>query len=659
MLYDPFQKKAIHAVDQNRSVLVSAPTGAGKTAIAEYVIRRSLERNERVIYTAPIKAISNQKYRDFVVHFGDRIGILTGDVSINSGAPVLIMTTEIYRNQLFENPFRHENTSWIIFDEIHYLDDLERGTVWEEALMFSHPNTRLLALSATAPNIQELADWICEIHGHPVEVIEEPNRPVKLIHQFQCQNEIHADLKSLKSRGYLGRNFWPSARRGSGRKHRFRRGSHHTNQLLRAKPNNTHDLFKMLIKKQQLPCLYFAFGRRRVEELAREHSHLELLNANEKKRNRDEFSHLTRKYGLLHEPSAFEMGNLIEHGIAFHHAGMLPTLKEVVEQFFTQKLIKLIFTTETFALGINMPARTVCFDELKKFYGFGFEHLTTRDYYQMAGRAGRRGIDTVGFVYARVNPHFSPFPQVQRIVEGKMEPIKSQFNASFATLLHLYKRFGDELTKVYARSFHAFRSGAKKRRKAIANIENKLSLLKHMGHIAPEGLTPKGEFASCLYGYELILSELLDTPFMDQLNEAELAVLITAVVYEPRVKEHEKPLPSNLRFLQRQTKRHIEEIQQEEYACNLQPPTKPAYFHLAEATQAWVAGVPFYDLHRHTDIDEGAIIRYFRMTIQILRQLKNTPHVSDKLKKTTQKVIPLINRDIVDAEKLLRINKDE
>src|SRR3989344_995387 len=180
--YDAFQKKSIEAINQGHSVLVSAPTGSGKTAIAEYVIQRALERNERVIYTAPIKAISNQKYRDFTFTYPGKVGILTGDVSIDPDANVLIMTTEIYRNQLFENPERHRNTAWVIFDEVHYLDDYERGTVWEEAIMFSHADTRFLALSATAPNIRQIAQWIESIHHHTITVVEETKRPVELVH---------------------------------------------------------------------------------------------------------------------------------------------------------------------------------------------------------------------------------------------------------------------------------------------------------------------------------------------------------------------------------------------------------------------------------------------------------------------------------------------
>src|SRR3989338_2242555 len=198
MRYDPFQEKSIAAIDLGKSVLVSPPTGAGKTAIAEHAIKKALPRQERVIYTAPIKALSNQKYRDFSGRYGDQVGILTGDVSLNPRAPLIIMTTEIYRNQLFEDPERLKNTTWVIFDEVHYLDDIERGTVWEEAIMFSPGHIRLLALSATAPNIEEVAEWIRSILNHPIEVVIETHRPVPLVHLFQCQGGLFYDPDVLK-----------------------------------------------------------------------------------------------------------------------------------------------------------------------------------------------------------------------------------------------------------------------------------------------------------------------------------------------------------------------------------------------------------------------------------------------------------------------------
>lgn len=661
--YDPFQKKAIEAINQGDSVLVSAPTGSGKTAIAEYAIQQALERNERVIYTAPIKAISNQKYRDFLADFPAKVGILTGDVSIEPVAPVLIMTTEIYRNQLFENPERHRSTAWVIFDEVHYLDDYERGTVWEEAIMFSHPGTRFLALSATAPNIREMARWIESLQNHRITVIEERKRPVELVHYFQCQNEIFNDIEVLKKKGFRNIPPWAHDRPRWRRRHRMRGFE----KDLRLKANSTHDLMRHLIQNKRLPCLYFAFGRKRVEQLAAEHMHLDLLNAEERNSNGTQYDQLMEKYNLGHEPSGVEMGRLVRHGIAYHHAGMLPTLKEVVERLFTAKRIRLIFTTETFALGINMPARTVVFDELRKFYGFGFNDLTTRDYYQMAGRAGRRNIDAVGYVYSRVNPRTTSYAALLRIINGQMEPIRSQFNASYATLLNLYRHLGMRLVEVYPKSFHFHqwnakgtapgrlgRTSAKKQKRGYANIERKLALLRNLGYITDEGLTAKGKFASCIYGYELVLSELLESGFLNHLNVTEVCVLLAALVYEPRKNEHMPRMPTHFHHLERATRRVVRKIHEAESQAQVSPLTKGTHFHLSAAMEAWIKGTEFHHLSRHTDIDEGIIIRYFRMVIQLLRELEQASEATGRLRELSGRALTLINRDIVDAEKLLR-----
>src|SRR3989338_1238744 len=206
---DPFQIEAIHWIEQEHSVLVSAPTGAGKTLIAEKAIEKALSRDEAVIYTAPVKALSNQKYRDFRALYGEqRVGILTGDVSINVDAPIVIMTTEIYRNSLFENLDRIQKVGWVIFDEIHYLDDPERGTVWEEAILFTPPEIRILALSATVPNVSQLAEWIRSVHGRLIEVVEEIKRPVPLHFFFQCQSKVMENMNQLRAEGYLNREDW-------------------------------------------------------------------------------------------------------------------------------------------------------------------------------------------------------------------------------------------------------------------------------------------------------------------------------------------------------------------------------------------------------------------------------------------------------------------
>ena len=642
---DPFQKEAIEWIEKEHSVLVSAPTGAGKTLIAESAIEKALSRNEQVIYTAPIKALSNQKYRDFRAQYGERVGILTGDVSINTQAPILIMTTEIYRNSLFENLDRIRKIGWVIFDEIHYLDDPERGTVWEEALLFTPPEIRILALSATVPNVRELADWIRSVHDRPIAVVEETHRPVPLAFLFQCQGQMFEDMNRLRRLGYFNRDDWKLTNKERRRGYR----------PMRAKPNRLEPLLRHLIDKNRLPAIYFVFGRRRAEFLAWESIHFNFLTEAERKEIVRLYEELLERYDLVNEKSAQDILLLIEQGIAYHHAGMLPTLKEVIEQLFTSRLIKLIFTTETFALGINMPARSVIFDELEKFYGTRFKNLTTRDFYQMAGRAGRRGMDEEGFVYVRIHPQDITYPEVQRILHGKNESIRSQFNAAYATILNLYRELGRDLLEIYPRSFHYYQSARKRRQEGLEAIQRKLALLEEMGHLTDRGLTLKGEFAASIFGYELLLSEMQAEGLLEELDEIKLSVLLSGLVFEPRKGDHILDSNRENSKLLKAAEHYFHIIHRQESKFRIFPYTKPPHFHLARAIEAWMRGETFEKLSRLATADEGELVRYFRMVIQLLRELLNAPHASDNLKSTAERARRLINRDIVDAERQLRV----
>ena len=642
---DPFQEEAIQYIEKEHSVLVSAPTGAGKTLIAESAIAKALSRGESVIYTAPIKALSNQKYRDFRQQYPDLVGILTGDVSINPDASIVVMTTEIYRNSLFENLDRIRKVGWVIFDEVHYLDDPERGTVWEEALIFTPPEIRILALSATVPNIHELSDWIQSVHERPIGVIEELHRPVPLDFLFQCQGKILEDKDRLKREGYFNRDNWSLSNRE--RRRGFR--------PMRAKANRLDQLIKHLVEKDRLPAIYFVFGRRRTEIFSWEAAAFNFLNDSEREKILDLYETLLERYDLVDEKSAQEIRPLIERGIAYHHAGMLPTLKEVVEQLFTSRLVKLIFTTETFALGINMPARSVILDELEKFYGTRFRHLKTRDFYQMAGRAGRRGMDEQGFVYVRIHPNDIPYSEVERILYGKNEPIRSQFNATYATLLNLYRELGHKLVRIYPQSFHYFQSSKKGRREGFDLLERKLDLLEEMGYLDPKGLSEKGEFAASLFGYELLLSEMQAEGILNELDEFRLSTLLSGLVFEPRKGDHPPRLGRPHEKLLKTAQHYAGLIHREESRYRIFPYTKLPHFHLAAAIEAWARGETFDRVMRLTTADEGELVRYFRMVIQLLRELVNAPHASEKLKTAAQKARTLINRDIVDAERQLRV----
>jgi len=623
MIYDRFQQEAIDHINQGHSVIVSAPTGAGKTAIAEHVISTCIQNKIGVVYTAPIKALSNQKFRDFQSQFGENIGILTGDVSLNAEAPVLIMTTEIFRNKILDEPQSLEKYSWVIFDEVHYIDNPERGTVWEESLMLLPGHMKILCLSATIPNINQLAGWIESIHNKPVKRVIEEKRPVPLHFFFQCQNEIVDNVAHLK-------------------------------RLSTGRPNKMASLINYIRQKEGLACIYFVFGRRRAEELALELYSYDFLNKQQKQEILSLYNSLCERFDLKHEKSAQELYHLIQRGIAYHHAGMLPTLKEVVERLFTSKLLKVIFTTETFALGINMPSRSVAFDDLRKYYGRYVRTLKTRDFYQMAGRAGRRGIDKEGFVYCRVNLARINLEEIKRIIYGKPEEVRSQFNTSYATLLNLYEKHKEDLYKIYPLSLHYFQAKKYEQKEALRLLEAKLKLLKELGYIENGSLTQKGQFAKTVYGYELMLSELYAENILEQLDEFGLGILAAASVFEPRKNQHMPHLSKAARKVKRVCEEIHEEIKKKEIKYRIYPVSKPAYFHLSSSIEGWLRGTNFDKILQFTDTDEGEVVRYFRMGIQILREISDAPVSSHLLKEKIKETIRVINRDIVDAEKQLR-----
>ncbi|MCX5687907.1 MAG: DEAD/DEAH box helicase [Candidatus Omnitrophica bacterium] len=625
MIYDQFQEKAINYIKEGYSVIVSAPTGAGKTVIAEYIINDCLVKGTKAIYTAPIKALSNQKFRDFQENFKDHIGILTGDVTINPSASILIMTTEIFRNKVLAEETNLDEYSWIIFDEIHYLDDYERGTVWEESLIFLPPKMKMLALSATIPNIDEFSKWLEAIHKKPLKVVKEDKRPVPLHFFFQCHNKILDKTSHITNSG------------------------HHEH----FKFNKPVSLIKYLFENNKLPCIYFCFSRRHCERLAEEILRFDFLNYDEKQNIKTLYTELRQRFDLLDEKNADIMLPFIEKGIAFHHAGMMPTLKEVIERLFTSRLIKVIFTTETFALGINMPARTVVFNELRKFYGNFYGTLKTRDFYQMAGRAGRRGIDEEGFVYSRINPRYTSVQEVNKVIYGSPEKVESKFNASYATVLNLYSKYKEKLYEIYPLSFHYFQANKHSRQKALDLLYNKVRLLKDLGYIKNNALTKKGDFASKIYGYELSLAELYEKGILENLSEIELGILCVSLVFEPRKTSILPKLTKTSKSLKNITDTVLDNIEKYEKKLKITPISKKYYYHLSPCLEAWIRNESFDNILTHTDSDEGEIIRYFRMAIQILRELMDTP-CSQEFKEKTLKLIRIINRDIIDAEKQLR-----
>jgi len=637
---DKFQKESLKYIQEGASVLISAPTGSGKTLLAEYAIETALQKRNGIIYTAPIKALSNQKYRDFCLLYPDKTGIVTGDVSINSAAPITIMTTEIFRNIIVENPRRVADKEWVIFDEIHYLDDIERGTVWEEALIFLPPHLKILALSATVSNLPEIAAWLRKIHPHPLKVVKETKRPVPLRFYFQFNNKIFLNWKQLR---------------------------HHHNLYLKKKnrtvynykpysPNRLSTLFKYLYERDKLPCIYFSFSRRKCEIFAEELYNYDFLNAQEKKYAIDYYNRLLKIFGLEGNPTAEYLKSLIERGIAFHHAGLLPSTKEILERLFTLKLIKAMFTTETFALGINMPARTVIFDSLQKYYGHWWRSLKTRDFYQMAGRAGRRGIDKEGYVFLKINPSLK-INEVERIIHSAPEKIKSQFKNNYATILNLYSYWQEEIYSIYPSSFHAWQAKEKDRKEALRMLKEKVSLLKYFGYINQDNqLSTKGKLAAKLYNFELIIGEVYSKGLLESLSPLQLCIFAAALAYEPRRGEKEPALSPKTNEIRKTLASYLKTIHKEEKYRRIYPLSKRPYFHLSESIQKWFEGTDFIQLSKHTTIDEGTLVRYLRMSIQILREIKEFPFFRGDFYPKVEMALKRINRDLVNAEEELKHN---
>ena len=439
---DPFQREAIDALEAGQSVLVAAPTGSGKTVVAEHAIAAALARGDdsRVFYTTPIKALSNQKYADLVRRHGtDAVGLLTGDNSVNGDAPVVVMTTEVLRNMIYGASPALERLRFVVLDEVHYLQDAYRGPVWEEVMIHLPPEVRLVCLSATVSNAHELADWIATIRGPTTTVIEH-ERPVELANLFLVGDRESAALTLVPTLvdgrpNPEGERFDVEGRRPGPQRGRPRRRWYTPRRL---------EVVDELIGRELLPAIYFIFSRNACDDAARQvlDAGLRLTTAPERERIAEI---VDQRVAPLSDSDLEVLGYArfragIEAGVAAHHAGMVPPFKEAVEACFVEGLVKVVFATETLALGINMPARTVVIEKLSKFTGDHHELLTPGQYTQITGRAGRRGIDPIGHAVVLWSP-FTSFGQVAGLAASRTFELSSAFRPTYnmaANLVHRY-----------------------------------------------------------------------------------------------------------------------------------------------------------------------------------------------------------------------------
>lgn len=500
---DTFQKEAVYHLENGDSVFVAAHTSAGKTVVAEYAIALAAKHMTKAVYTSPIKALSNQKFRDFRNEFDD-VGILTGDVQIKAEASCLIMTTEILRSMLYRGADLLRDVEFVIFDEVHYVNDLERGVVWEEVIIMLPEHVTLILLSATVPNTYEFASWVGRTKKKDVYVISTPKRPVPLEHYLWADKAMHkivdADKKFL-DKGWKEANLAMSGRdkavpavnaeaagnqrgganrgsrvqgqrggpqrggqqqrgrsqpqRGGGNIARTGRGGGRTTA---AQDRNIWvHLVQHLRKHELLPCCIFVFSKKRCEENADALSNLDFCTATEKsaihmivERSVARLKPEDRKL-----PQIRRLRELLARGIAVHHGGLLPIVKEIVEILFAKTLVKVLFATETFAMGLNLPTRTVVFSGFRKHDGRAFRDLLPGEYTQMAGRAGRRGLDPVGsvIIVSSGTEEAPPAATLRQMILGDPTKLRSQFRLTYNMILNLLRVEALKIEEMIKRSF--------------------------------------------------------------------------------------------------------------------------------------------------------------------------------------------------------------
>ncbi len=538
---DRFQLEAMDLIDSKRSVLVTAPTGAGKTVVAEYAVHRALAEGVRAFYTTPLKALSNQKFGDLVRAYGiERVGLLTGDNSINGGAPVVVMTTEVLRNMIHAERRSLASLGYVVLDEVHFLEDPYRGGVWEEVILGAPPEVRLVCLSATVANADDLAAWIGNVRGD-TGVVREDRRPVVLHDLFAIGDRSSERIHLLP----VFEDARPNARAFQLDELMVRRGPRvsrprtRTHQQGRSRPLTYRprraEVVERLRAAELLPAIYFIFSRAGCDDAVRAclDEGLRLTSPEERRQVR---AILEDHVEALSDDDLGVLGygrflSALEAGVAPHHAGMVPPFREAVEECFSKALVKAVFATETLALGINMPARSVVIEDLTKFSGAGHEELTPGEYTQLTGRAGRRGIDEVGYAVVLASP-FHTFDDVARLAGAPGRALTSSFRPTYNLAVSLVRRFERaEAYRIVTSSFAQWLS----KEDLGGQLTNVLQMLEAHGFVRGWSVTPDGELLAGLYHEaDLLIAESLRAGLLDGLEPDALAAVVSSFSFEAR-----------------------------------------------------------------------------------------------------------------------------
>ena len=507
---DPFQREACEALENGQGVLVCAPTGAGKTVVGEFAVFRALAHGGKCFYTTPIKALSNQKYADLVARHGAAaVGLLTGDTSINSHAPIVVMTTEVLRNMLYADSPDLDGLTSVVMDEIHYLADKFRGAVWEEVILHTDQSVQLIGLSATVSNAEEFGAWLQEVRGHTTVVVDE-HRPVplwqhmmvgrRMYDMFASMNAVD-DNDPIRQQTRIDPALARAASEAEARYDRFggngdRTGGKRSHEPRRQsfRPVSRADVIDRLDGNGLLPAITFIFSRAGCDAAVQQCLHAGLRLTTEAQRAEIR-SVVDRRTSELPEADLAVLGfwewrEGLERGLAAHHAGMLPAFKETVEELFVAGLVKAVFATETLALGINMPARTVVLERLVKYNGEGHVDLTAGEYTQLTGRAGRRGIDVEGHAVVLWAPGVDP-RAVAGLASKRLYPLRSSFRPSYNMAVNLLDRMGPrEARELLEQSFAQYQANAtvvgvarQLRRNAQAVESHSKSMICHLGDV--------------------------------------------------------------------------------------------------------------------------------------------------------------------------------
>ncbi len=545
---DPFQLDAIEAVDKRVNVLVSAPTGSGKTLVANYAIGRELEREQRTFYTTPLKALSNQKFHELCALYGaGRVGLLTGDVSLNRNAPIVVMTTEVLRNMLLTESEQLSKLGLVVLDEVHFLQDPFRGGVWEEVLILTPPAVCFVALSATIGNAEFLGEWFAQVRG-PTAIVVERTRPIQLhnhvavVRRGQVDAEIHDLLDGARLSNEARRidNLMSASRR-------FRAGARWHGPRSSAPPPpfrspRRAELMRALEGDDLLPVIVFIFSRAACDDAVHQLRRDGLIFTTPEERREIERIAEERLTDFSDDDlRALEYADFVDalrRGITMHHAGMVPAFREIVESCFERNLLAVVFATETLALGVNMPARSVALERFTKYSDAGRQFLTSAEYAQMTGRAGRRGLDDEGHAIVCFASDLE-LTDVGRVALAPPADLHSSFRPTYNFTANLINHFDfDTALDVVRRSYAQFendRRPAARGRPLTDQMVARHHVLEELGYAEGWHLTPEGQLLRSIYHEcDLLIAESISAGVFEGLGASELAGLLSCFVYESK-----------------------------------------------------------------------------------------------------------------------------